>query len=512
MSSAGGAVCRVLGQATRHRVMLGVLLAWVACQAALARPDSIVADWNGWRQADTQAIALHFAAGPFDPLRPRVDWGGDDPGFVEAELQLYTWPIALLLRVFGPVEWPGQLLSLLFVAVAALALYRTLASRLGRGPALAGAGLVLATRSAVFVSTAVQPDALGLMATVLGLVAFLRFMDDGRGRDLAVAAVWTAAAGLVKPTNLGLGLTEVALVVALRPRWLLRARLWVAWGAVLAAVGTHLAWGAHLHAEWGHTFGVVSGGDAKTPGLDQLLRLGRYWDVARVSLVWGVGPLGAMSAAWLVLRRRVDAVAVALALGHGAALIVALRYASQDWLGSHYHVPGALLGAWLLARAVADPALVGRRAARLATLVVVGLLLVAQYAWSLQARRTLGRDWADPEIALAAALAPHVGAGDRVVVRSRVASRDESWGTVNNHEDPRVFYLARTRGWVVAADRWEVAAVADAAARGARFYADPTGELEGHPDLLAWLQAHGRRMSAPPGQHLYELTPGGAVR
>ncbi len=53
------------------------------------RTDAITDDWQGWRQADTQAIARNLAFEEFAPHRPRIDWRGDGPGYVETEAQIY---------------------------------------------------------------------------------------------------------------------------------------------------------------------------------------------------------------------------------------------------------------------------------------------------------------------------------------------------------------------------------------------------------------------------------------
>src|SRR5438128_2010968 len=95
------------------------ILLWCGVELALRRASSITDDQHGWRQADTQAIARNLAFEEFDPLRPRIDWRGDGPGYVETELQLYPAIVAAAMRVTGESVWPGQLLSLVCVATAA---------------------------------------------------------------------------------------------------------------------------------------------------------------------------------------------------------------------------------------------------------------------------------------------------------------------------------------------------------------------------------------------------------
>ena len=105
-----------------------VLAIWLTSQWLYARPPSLVADWIGWRQADTQAIALNFRDSGNNLLYPQIDWRGTGSGYVETELQLYTYLVSLLMPAEGRPEWPGQALSLLAMGLTALALYLRLAA------------------------------------------------------------------------------------------------------------------------------------------------------------------------------------------------------------------------------------------------------------------------------------------------------------------------------------------------------------------------------------------------
>ncbi|MCB9730952.1 MAG: glycosyltransferase family 39 protein [Deltaproteobacteria bacterium] len=466
----------------------------------------------GWRQADTQVIARHLAE-DFRVLEPEVDWGGSGPYAVESEAPVYAALVSAVLRVApGQPEWPGRLLSLLAVLFTAPLFYRTLRRRYGAGPAALAVAFFVASPAALFAGTTVQPDSLALLLTTVAFVAFLAYAEspgDPRHarRVLGLAVVATALAGLTKPTALHIGVAEALLLLLIRPRALRSVAPWVGWGLALAVVGAWLIWAAGIHARTGLSFGTVSGGDSKFPAARDLLRPGRYWDLARVSLFWGIGLPGALAGAWLVVRRRVQPAEWALFAASALLLLVSMRYSSQEWLGSHYHLPTTLLGAWLLAHAASDiaPSLTTPLLRRAAAAVAL-LALVAWFATALDARRTYGHGWAHAEIALGEALRPHLAPGDLVVVRSRAPARDQAWGTANNYEDPRLLYVAGARGWVLPSDeRWAPETLADLAERGARYYADPTGGLPAHPGLLTWLTTHAQPLAAGPSPALWRL-------
>ena len=473
------------------------ILVWCGLELALRRTSAITDDQHGWRQADTQAIARNLAFEELDPLRPRIDWRGDGPGYVETELQLYPTLVALAMRATGESVWPGQLLSLVCVALAAALVYAALARRFGPRAAYAGLLALLTCQGVVVAGTSIQPDPLAFLGYTVGFVAFAAWLaEPTRGRLVAWIAA-TALAGLVKPTTLELGITQGVLVLLAHRGALRRPALWLGWALVLAAVAAFLLHARSLYVEYGHTFGVLSGGDSKLPALDALLRPRTWIDLARFFVVWGVGLPAVPAALYLAYRRRLGAEEAALAAGALVLSLVALRYASGPF-GTHYHLPHVLLGAWLVARAAAT--LDARVATRAFVAVAVALALLLQ-ARALRYVRALPPE---PETKVGEMLARVAPPGTRVVVRARAPRRDPDWRTPNNFEDPRVFYVSRARGWAIANDDAGAAPVADLAARGALFYAH-VGQRPPDPELAAWLAAHATLIDTAPEGQLYRL-------
>src|SRR5688572_24331921 len=192
---------------------LATIAVWCGLELGLRRRATITDDWQGWRQADTQAIARNLAFEEFDPLRPRIDWRGDGAGYVETELQLYPALIAVALRAGGETVWPGQLVSLACVAAAALIVFAALARRHGPLAGYLGLLALLSNQGVVVGATSIQPDPLALLGFTVGFVAFAAWLETPR-RALWIGWVAaTALAGLVKPTTLELGLVQGALVL-----------------------------------------------------------------------------------------------------------------------------------------------------------------------------------------------------------------------------------------------------------------------------------------------------------
>jgi hypothetical protein len=478
------------------------LTVWCGAELALRRTAAITDDHHGWRQADTQAIARNLAFEEFAPLYPRIDWRGDGPGYVETEWQLYPTLIASVMLVIGETIWPGQLISLASVAVAALLVYVALARRFGPPAAYVGLLALLTCQGVIVVGTSIQPDPLAFLAYTVGFLAFAAWLAEPTNARLGLWITATTIAGLVKPTTLELGITQGVLVLLTSRAALRRPALWIGWAIVLIAVAAFLVHARGLYIDYGNTFGVLSGGDSKLPALERVLDLRTWIDLVRFVVIWGIGIPAVPAGLYLAVRGRVGAEEIALAAGALVLSLIALRYASGPF-GTHYHLPHVLLGAWLVARAAAaiEPRI--SRRTLVAAAIAVAVLLDAR------ALRYLRQLPPEPETAVGQLLARAAPPGTRVVVRARAPRRDPEWHSANNFEDPRVFYLSRTHGWAIANDDDGAAPLADTARRGARFYA----HVEQRPpdaELDAWLAEHATLVDRTPAGRIYRLD--GAAR
>lgn len=474
-----------------------VLLGWCVLALALRRPAAITDDWQGWRQADTQQIARNFASEEMSPLRPRIAWRGDGPGYVETELQLYPAVIAVAMRAVGETVWVGQLLSLACCAAAAAIAFAALARRFGEPAGFGGLLAILGHQGLLAMSTSIQPDSLALLAFVIGFVAFAAWLEAPTRARWATWVAATAIAGLVKPTTLELGIAQ-AVLVALTARGRLRsAAPWLGWAIVLAVVAAHLAHARGLYVSYGNTFGVLSGGDSKLPALAAIARAEPWTGLVRYTILWGVGPLALPAAAYLAWRRQLPAATLALAAGALVLSLLALRYTSGPF-GTHYHLPHALLGGWLVAAALAALPASARRTALAAVALAAALL------W-LRGLRFLRALPAEPETTLGARLASFAPPGTLVAVRARAEAYAADWHTVNNFEDPRVFYASRTVGWVLPNDLRGADRLAEVAGRGARFYAH-VRQKPIDAELAAWLAANAALVDDSPGGAIYRLS------
>ena len=486
-----------------------LVVGWGLIQLLVVRPQSFIGQWNDWRQADTMQIAINFLEEP-RLLHPRIAWGGDGPGYVETELQIYGLLVAGLSGLTGWTELAGQLVSWSATVMAAcvlLGLFRRL--ELGSTACLLGLAFFLSSRLVVGLSVSVMPEMVCLALYVASLWLLVELVDKPRSIVLlAGLTLSTAAAALIKPTVLHLGIVQFLFVLVVKPS-LLKGRIWVGWAVVLGVVGAQLRHSLSLYERWGNGFGVLSSADSKFPGIEQLLMPGSYRALVEATLAWGLGWVGAAAALGCLVSsttRSYRALVAALLVGNAAGLLVSLRYSSSPWMGAHYHLFSVVAGS--LAVAVlwnaGEPRVRQRREVLTAIAVVALIGLCLRYAGSMQwyageassdsPLRTLGKE-------LAELSAPD----ELVVVRSAARSTDADWSRANNYQDPRVFYVAQRRGWVLAADdEMPSEALETWHGRGARFYVEPYGDGPSVA-LESWLGSNGSLVVDEPAGRIWRL-------
>ncbi len=69
---------------------------------------------HSWRQADTAAMARHFALENTPIWLPQIDWGGAMKGYVESEFPIYPFIVGQIYKFFGLYEIYGRFISILF--------------------------------------------------------------------------------------------------------------------------------------------------------------------------------------------------------------------------------------------------------------------------------------------------------------------------------------------------------------------------------------------------------------
>jgi hypothetical protein len=417
--------------------------------------------YDAWRESDTASIAHNFYHGSqHNILYPQINWGGNGPGYVETEFQLFTFLVATLYRFFGEQVWLGRLVSLA-LTIPTFFIFYALARRVVSAQAAFWA-LFFFVFSPLNIrySAAFMPEATVLFFYVTALFLFHKWLDEQRTAVLLLAGISTGLAILVKPTALHIGLVFL-LLLFVRYRFAVVKR-WQLWVFALIALVPSILYFAHarnLYLIYGNTFGLFSGGDSKFGNLSTWLSPSFYFDLARLDVEWIFAIGGALLFLIGVTAYGRKKLPLLLVFGSITILLyymIVARYAREQW-GIQYHVymlPYAALGvglglAWLFrqweAGGIRLSKLVRSPYALTGIFCTTCLLLDSANIY----REMLAYD--DPVLrdcsAQVAALVPE----EAHIIVSTTSGADDN-GTPNNYQEPQIFFYSHRHGWSLPAD------------------------------------------------------------
>jgi hypothetical protein len=494
------------------RLLLAALLV-AGFALRVYRLDAPLVDHHAWKQADLAGIARNYAQGDMRLLYPRIDWGGDTPGYAEMEFPLLPYLAALLYRIFGESEAWGRALNVASGLVLALLLFGWVRRRAGLAAGIGAFAFALFSPIAWFYGRTYMQEVMG-WAFALGAVVVLddalaaavprgdaRPADPPPGRLIA-AALLLALALLCKLNTIVVLLPMLAVVAEHRGLAGVR-RPWVAWALALAALPP-LLWYVHAHGlyqQTGLTFGILGTGHDKFQTLDYLSRFSWWREMGLRGVRMVATPPGVLLVLLglpALLRER--ALRPLLAWGV-AAVAFTLLVAEGSWDMEYYQLVLVVPTAAAFGLGVA--ALWRRPAAWARGLAL--LLVLATMA--LGARRGMAMTGAvyGKQYEAGHALARHAWPGDLVV----------NLGAFSHHQggddfEPNIFYYSRTHGWVLRPHEYRAGLVDSLRLRGARFAVTSRLRdlLQDHP---AFLDSLGRRypvLEDSPTHRVWALEPG----
>ncbi len=465
---------------TKNRInfLLGLIIfVWVIIQLTVSLPESILDDWMSWRQADTQNIARNFYKNGESIFYPQINWGGNGPGYVENEFQLYTYLISKIFYFTDEHTLPGQILSLIFIIVTSLFLFKTVIYRFNDElSALFGVVVFLISNGPIHLSTAIMPDSLSVMFYSIGLFTFIKFIDSDKISDLILSALFTSLAGLVKPLALHLGIIQFFIILFAKREKLKDFKVWAGWLFIVLIVGSYMFFSYHLYLKYGNTFGVI-GGEKKFPTIHGLTVLIHYPKLFYMSVVWGLGVTGWLSLVYLIIKKKFTKVEWSLLIGNVIAVFVAMRYMVNQGFSPHYYIFMCYFGAYLSGytfKVLIEKYKAGKNYKKF--IFITSSLLLIIYSAHLYHRTHPLRIHYHPNVnATGFKLKEIAEPGSLIIVRSIANERERStWGNrMNNFEDPRIFYITDMHGWSLPRDYKGYERVAQFVKLGAKYFVEP---------------------------------------
>jgi 4-amino-4-deoxy-L-arabinose transferase-like glycosyltransferase len=274
--------------------------------------DFPVSGWHAWRQADTASIAKNFYENGFNILYPQINWGGNTPGYVESEFQVFPFLVSLLYLVFGVNDMWGRVLALVCSLFTIYGLYLLTRKLISGRVALWSAFIYAIIPLNIYYSRAYMPESMMLMCIVLGIYYFSEWLDvfnpersrmeqsrKGQNMDtpertcgapgasrrvtwfyFIISAFFVSLAILIKIPTLYIGLPLLYLAYR-KYGWktFVNPRLWLYAVLVLTPV---FVWYWHAHNIFstnGLSFGIWGFGEDKWGNVNLLIQPAFYNDV-----------------------------------------------------------------------------------------------------------------------------------------------------------------------------------------------------------------------------------------
>jgi mannosyltransferase len=320
-----------------------------------------------------------IGAGPAETFRRGMDYQFSPVAF------FLPWASAALV---GTTELALRLPSLLAMLATAL-FVAAIAARMWDREAGALAAIVFGSeRLIAFQAANARPYALGLATLTGSLLLLLRWLDTGRHREAAGAALLSSLTAHVHPL---LGLALVVHVVVLLRAVLGRRLAWSKAAALLGLTALFLVpLAAELRSLAGRQAALTYAAVPTFSDLFELIAPGETVGAVALALVVGVLLGGRPTTAGI--RSDPDAPALALCwLALPALLLFAIsRLTSSSVLTPHYAIAGTPALALVLGGALRLLATVPARVAGAATVVAVTL---AAHATDPDPQRTWRQDW-----------------------------------------------------------------------------------------------------------------------
>ncbi|PYI53094.1 ArnT family glycosyltransferase [Paenibacillus flagellatus] len=199
--------------------------------------------YDSWRQSDTESMARHFVERLADIRYPQLNYQGPPPNYAQLELQLTTWLISLLYRLFGYHYALARIVPVLFFIGSAWFVYRIALRYFTLGTAWLAVLLYGIVPLNVLYSRAIMPESAALFFYVGAFYWFSEATDRKSYGRLALAAAFTALAICEKVPTVFVGIPMLVMAfAAYRLRAFFRLELWAFAVAALVPPFVYYRW------------------------------------------------------------------------------------------------------------------------------------------------------------------------------------------------------------------------------------------------------------------------------
>ncbi|NLO96529.1 MAG: dolichyl-phosphate-mannose--protein mannosyltransferase [Peptococcaceae bacterium] len=218
---------------------------------------------ESWRQADTESMAWNFATYDFHPLRPNLNYDGPLPNIPALEVQVTTFLIAILYKLFGHYYFLARLVPIAFFLLSSVYLYLLARKYLSGLGALCSVFVYGFLPLNLYYSRAIMPESAALLFWIGGIYYFEVWAEKKHSgekqcyKPLIISSLLFALALMTKPPVIFGAL--FMLYICYRHfgwEWLKTPQIWVYAAATLGLALAYYVYSAGI-AEFKFSLGIT---------------------------------------------------------------------------------------------------------------------------------------------------------------------------------------------------------------------------------------------------------------
>lgn len=169
-------------------------------------------DYSSWRQVDTDSIARNFVEYRFNIFFPTLNYDGPMPNYVQLELQITTFIIAILYKVFGMSIILGRLVPIVFFMGSCYYLYSCVKKKSGINVAIMSLLFYGILPINIAYSRNIMPESALLFFSTGAVYYFILYVDRNKPRFYILSVIFTTLAVLTKVPAVIIGVPMIYLV------------------------------------------------------------------------------------------------------------------------------------------------------------------------------------------------------------------------------------------------------------------------------------------------------------
>ncbi len=213
----------------RKRIWITIIIFFIIFLLRVPNITNSPAEYGEyWRQPDTESIARNFIEKKFNIFYPQFNYDGAAPNYVQLELQITTFIIAILYKIFGYSNFIARLVPTLFFMGSVYYIYLIVKKLYSLKQALITIVIYGILPINLYYSRAIMPESALLFFFTGAFYYFISWLEKENFWILLLSGIFTALAISQKIPAVFIGLAMIAMCFTkYKFKFLYRKDLWL---------------------------------------------------------------------------------------------------------------------------------------------------------------------------------------------------------------------------------------------------------------------------------------------